>query len=98
MTANRRDKGQGDVTKHFWGHRSSDEEDDVRGQTRRIHTPAEHEEGTNFIQATPCGWRFEAHRQIWRNGCARATGRNEKPSADWCRSTMGKPQHIHACA
>ena len=34
--------------------------------------------------------------KVWRNGRTRATGRNEKASMDWYRSTMDKPKRIHA--
>ena len=34
--------------------------------------------------------------KVWRNGRTRATGRNERASMDWYRSTMDKPKRIHA--
>ena len=54
------------------------------------------EEGVNFTQAAHAVGVSKRTGKAWRNGRARATGRNEKPSVDWYRSTMDKPRKIHA--
>lgn len=53
-------------------------------------------EGMNFTQAARAVGVSKRTGKVWRNGRTRATGRNEKPSVDWYRSTMDKPQKIHA--
>ena len=54
------------------------------------------EEGVNFTQAAHAVGVSKRTGKAWRNGRARATGRNERPSVDWYRSTMDKPRKIHA--
>lgn len=54
------------------------------------------EEGMNFTQAAHAVGVSKRTGKVWRNGRTRATGRNEKPSVDWYRSTMDKPKRIHA--
>ena len=54
------------------------------------------EEGVNFTQAAHAVGVSKRTGKAWRNGRARATGRNERASMDWYRSTMDKPKRIHA--
>ena len=54
------------------------------------------EEGMNFTQAAHAVEVSKRTGKVWRNGRTRATGRNEKASMDWYRSTMDKPKRIHA--
>ena len=54
------------------------------------------EEGMNFTQAAHAAGVSKRTGKVWRNGRTRATGRNEKASIDWYRSTMDKPKRIHA--
>ena len=54
------------------------------------------EEGMNFTQAAHAVGVSKRTGKVWRNGRTRATGRNEKASMDWYRSTMDKPKRIHA--
>ena len=54
------------------------------------------EEGVNFTQAAHAVGVSKRTGKVWRNGRTRATGRNEKASMDWYRSTMDKPKRIHA--
>ena len=56
------------------------------------------EEGVNFTQAAHAVGVSKRTGKAWRNGRARATGRNERPSVDWYRSTMDKPRKIRAIA
>ena len=53
------------------------------------------EEGMNFTQAARTVGVSKRTGKTWRNGRTRATGRNEKASVDWYRSTMDKPKPIH---
>lgn len=53
------------------------------------------EEGMNFTQAARTVGVSKRTGKTWRNGRTRATGRNEKASVDWYRSTMDKPKRIH---
>ena len=46
------------------------------------------EEGMNFTQAAHAVGVSKRTGKAWRNGRTRATGRNEKASMDWYRSTM----------
>ena len=50
----------------------------------------------NFTQAAHAVGVSKHTGKVWRNGRARATGRNEKASMDRYRSTMDKPKRIHA--
>lgn len=54
------------------------------------------EEGMNFTQAAHAVGVSKRTGKVWRNGRTRATGRNEKASMDWYRSTMDKSKRIHA--
>ena len=54
------------------------------------------EEGMNFTQAAHAVGVSKRTGKVWRNGRTRATGRNERASMDWYRSTMDKPKRIHA--
>ena len=54
------------------------------------------EEGMNFTQAAHAVGVSKRTGKVWRNGRTRATGRNERTSMDWYRSTMDKPKRIHA--
>lgn len=54
------------------------------------------EEGMNFTQAARAVGVSKRTGKVWRNGRTRATGRNEKASVDWYRSTMDRPKAIHA--
>ena len=54
------------------------------------------EEGMDFTQAAHAVGVSKRTGKVWRNGRTRATGRNEKTSMDWYRSTMDKPKRIHA--
>jgi len=54
------------------------------------------EEDMNFTQAAHGAGVSKRTGKVWRNGRTRATGRNEKASIDWYRSTMDKPKRIHA--
>ena len=54
------------------------------------------EEGMNFTQAAHAVGVSKRTGKVWRNGRTRATGRNEKASMDWYRSTMEKSKRIHA--
>ena len=54
------------------------------------------EEGMDFTQAAHAVGVSKRTGKVWRNGRTRATGRNERASMDWYRSTMDKPKRIHA--
>ena len=54
------------------------------------------EEDMNFTQAAHAVGVSKRTGKVWRNGRTRATGRNEKASMDWYRSTMDKSKRIHA--
>ncbi|GDZ24069.1 transposase [Bifidobacteriaceae bacterium MCC01958] len=54
------------------------------------------EKGMNFTQAAHAVGVSKRTGKVWRNGRTRATGRNERASMDWYRSTMDKPKRIHA--
>ena len=54
------------------------------------------EEGMNFTQAAHAVGVSKRTGKVWRNGRTRATGRHERASMDWYRSTMDKPKRIHA--
>ena len=54
------------------------------------------EEGMNFTQAAHAVGVSKRTGKAWRNGRTRATGRHERASMDWYRSTMDKPKRIHA--
>lgn len=54
------------------------------------------EEGLNFTQAARAVGVSKRTGKVWRNGRTRATGRNEKASVDWYRSTVDKPKTIHS--
>ena len=75
--------------------RISDEEADVRGETRRVRAPAGRGRHENFTQAAHAVGVSKRTGKAWRNGRTRATGRNEKPLVDWYRSTMDKPKPLH---
>lgn len=75
--------------------RISDEEADVRGETRRVRAPAGRGRHENFTQAAHAAGVSKRTGKAWRNGRTRATGRNEKPLVDWYRSTMDKPKTLH---
>ena len=53
------------------------------------------EEGMNFTQAAHAVGVSKRTGKVWRNGRTRATGRNERASMDWYRSTMDKPKTLH---
>lgn len=46
------------------------------------------EEGMNFTQAAHAVEVSKRTGRVWSNGRTRATGRNERASMDWYRSTM----------
>ena len=46
------------------------------------------EKGMNFTQAAHAVGVSKRTGKVWRNGRTRATGRNERASMDWYRSTM----------
>ena len=46
------------------------------------------EEGMNFTQAAHAVGVSKRTGRVWSNGRTRATGRNERASMDWYRSTM----------
>ena len=59
---------------------------------REEHVRLLDEEGMNFTQAAHAVGVSKRTGKVWRNGRTRATGRNEKASMDWYRSTMDKPK------
>ena len=52
------------------------------------------EAGMNFTQAARAVGVSKRTGKVWRNGRTRSTGRDEKPSVDWYRSTVDIPQKI----
>ena len=48
----------------------------------------------NFTQAARAVGVSKRTSKVWRNGRTRSTGRNEKPSVDWYRSTVDVPRKI----
>lgn len=52
------------------------------------------EASMNFTQAALAVGASKRTGKVWRNGRTRSTGRNERPSVDWYRSTVDKPKRI----
>ena len=65
---------------------------EARRRRYREHLDA----GMNFTQAAHAVGVSKRTGKVWRNGRTRASGRNEKPSVDWYRSTVDKPKQINA--
>lgn len=61
---------------------------------RRAHYVQLLNEGLNFTQAARAVGVSKRTGKVWRNGRTRTSGRNEKPSVDWYRVDMDKPQPI----
>lgn len=61
---------------------------------RRAHYLKLVQSGMNFTQAAKAVGVSKRTGKVWRNGRARATGRNEDPSVDWYRGGMEEPRKI----
>lgn len=61
---------------------------------RRDHYVELLNQGLNFTQAARAVGVSKRTGKVWHNGRRRVTGRNEKPSVDWYRCDMDKPQPI----
>ncbi|XCB29016.1 IS30 family transposase [Arcanobacterium hippocoleae] len=61
---------------------------------RRVYYVQLLNEGLNFTQAARAVGVSKRTGKVWSNGRTRNSGRNEKPSADWYRVDMDKPQPI----
>ncbi len=62
---------------------------------RRAHYLRLVRSGMNFTQAAKAVGVSKRTGKVWRNGRARATGRDEDPSVDWYRGDMEGPRRIH---
>lgn len=67
----------------------------IKWATRREQYVASLNAGLNFTQATRAVGVSRRTGKVWRNEHMRATGRNEKPSADWYRSPVNQPAKLH---
>ena len=95
MTGSHHDDGTGTGRWVFQGHGYPTRK--AMCEARRAeHVRLLAEEGVNFTQAAHAVGVSKRTGKAWRNGRARATGRNERASMDWYRSTMDKPRKIHA--